>query len=67
MSYSKDFSFRHLEVWGLGAPPLTPQEKGERVGMSATSVLDGNAESKTMLKMAGRTIHSEGLRDSPPN
>ncbi|KAJ8955902.1 hypothetical protein NQ318_005450 [Aromia moschata] len=31
MSHTKEFSFRHLEVWGLGLPPLTPQEKGERV------------------------------------
>ncbi|KAF2892482.1 hypothetical protein ILUMI_13701 [Ignelater luminosus] len=61
MSYSKEFQYRHLEVWGLGAPPPTPQERGERVGMS---VLEGNQESKTMLKMAGRTIHSEGFRET---
>lgn len=67
MSYSKDFAFRHLEVWGLGAPPLTPQEKGERVSGTNASVLDGNAESKAMLKMAGRTMHSEGLREPSPN
>lgn len=64
MSHTKEFNYRHLEVWGLGAPPPTPQEKGERVGMS---VLDGNVESKALLKMSGRTIHSEGLREPSPN
>lgn len=63
MSHSKEFSYRHLEVWGLGQPPPTPQEKGERVGMS---VLDGNIESKTMLKMAGKQIHSDGYREQSP-
>ncbi|XP_071054421.1 MTOR-associated protein MEAK7 [Onthophagus taurus] len=65
MSHTKQFTYRHLEVWGLGSPPPTPQERGERVGMS---VLDGNVESKALLKMAGRQMHSEGVRDpTPPN
>ncbi|CAH1116496.1 unnamed protein product [Phaedon cochleariae] len=63
MSHSKDFSFRHLEVWGLGQPPPTPQEKGERTGMS---VLDGNTESKVMLELVGKKMHSEGLREQSP-
>ncbi|XP_065167245.1 MTOR-associated protein MEAK7 [Atheta coriaria] len=63
MSQTKEFQFRHLEVWGLGQPPPTPQERGERVpGMS---VLDGNPENKALLKMAGRTIYSEGLQEPP--
>ncbi|KAF7270287.1 MTOR-associated protein MEAK7 isoform X1 [Rhynchophorus ferrugineus] len=66
MSHTKEFHFRHLEVWGLGQPPPTPQERGERVIGKGGSILDGNAESKAMLKMAGKTIHSEGLRE-PPN
>ncbi|KAJ8928882.1 hypothetical protein NQ314_018488 [Rhamnusium bicolor] len=63
MSHTKEFSFRHLEVWGLGSPPPTPQEKGERVGMS---ILDGNVESKALLKMTGKTMHSEGIREPSP-
>ncbi|XP_060536321.1 MTOR-associated protein MEAK7 [Cylas formicarius] len=66
MSHSKEFHFRHLEVWGLGLPPPTPQERGERVTTKSGSVLDANVESKAMLKMAGKQIHSEGLRE-PPN
>lgn len=61
MSHTKEFQYRHLEVWALGPPPPTPQERGERVGMS---VLEGNAESKAMLKMAGKTMHSEGFRET---
>lgn len=64
MSHAKEFHYRHLEVWGLGSPPPTAQERGERVGMS---VLDGNQESKAMLQMAGRTLHSEGIHESKPN
>lgn len=61
MSHSKEFEYRHLEVWGLGQPPPTPQERGERV--AGSSVLDSNAESKAMLQMAGKTMHSEGYRE----
>lgn len=64
MSHAKDFTYRHLEVWGLGQPPPTPQEKGERVGMS---VLDKDLESKAMLKIAGKTMHSEGVREQSNN
>lgn len=61
MSHTKEFQYRHLEVWGLGLPPPTPQERGERVmGMS---VLDGNQESKAILEMAGKTMHSDGYRE----
>lgn len=34
MSHTKEFHFRHMEVWGLGQPPPTPQDKGERVMVS---------------------------------
>lgn len=64
LSSAKEFTFRHLEVWGLGQPPLTPQEKGERVqGGPGMSILDGNADHKAMLEMTGKTLHSEGLRE----
>lgn len=60
MSHSKEFHYRHLEVWGLGVPPPTPQERGER----SASVLDTNTESKAILEMAGKQMHSEGYRES---
>ncbi|KAI4466664.1 nucleolar protein 7/estrogen receptor coactivator-related [Holotrichia oblita] len=64
MSHTKNFQYRHLEVWGLGQPPPTAQERGERVGMS---VLDGNVEGKALLKMVGRQMHSEGIRETNPS
>ncbi|XP_066260653.1 MTOR-associated protein MEAK7 [Euwallacea similis] len=66
LSHTKEFHFRHMEVWGLGQPPPTPQEKGERMISKGGSVLDSNAENKAMLKMSGKVMHSEGLRE-PPN
>lgn len=60
MSHTKQFKYRHLEVWGLGSPPV--QEKSERA-----TVLDGNEESKAMLTLAGRRMHSEGIREPPNN
>lgn len=65
MSHSKQFQFRHLEVWGLGQPPPTPQEKGERV-QGGSSILDGNSESKAIIQMAGKTMHSDGIREPNP-
>ncbi|CAG9760271.1 unnamed protein product [Ceutorhynchus assimilis] len=67
LSHTKEFHFRHMEVWGLGQPPPTPQEKGERALGKGGSILDNNAESKAMLKMAGKTIHSEGIREPSDN
>ncbi|KAJ8951772.1 hypothetical protein NQ317_002168 [Molorchus minor] len=48
MSHLKEFTYRHLEVWGLGSPPLTPEERGERVNNS--SILDGNVEGKGFVE-----------------
>ncbi|CAG9834864.1 unnamed protein product [Diabrotica balteata] len=66
LSHAKEFTFRHMEVWGIGQPPPTPQEKGERITGAGMSVLDGNLESKAMLKMAGKTLHSEGIVEPQP-
>lgn len=60
MSHNKQFKYRHLEVWGLGNPPVL--EKSERA-----TVLDGHDESKAILNLAGRRMHSEGLREPPNN
>ncbi|EEB16004.1 conserved hypothetical protein [Pediculus humanus corporis] len=57
MSGSKNFEISHCEVWGVGPPPLSPSELGER------SVLDTNLDAKAILEMAGKTTYSEGLRE----
>lgn len=47
-------------MWGVGSPPLTAEELGER-----SSVLDRNAEAKAFLEMAGKKTYSDGLREDP--
>ncbi|KAM3955943.1 MTOR-associated protein MEAK7 [Aphomia sociella] len=61
---SKDptFRIRSLEVWGVGDKPVLDKEMDER----DVSVLDTNPEAKAILDMAGRTRHSEGIREPPP-
>ncbi|KAL0270646.1 UNVERIFIED_CONTAM: hypothetical protein PYX00_007991 [Menopon gallinae] len=59
MSGTKDFTVSHVEVWGVGPPPPTAAELGER------SVLDGNVEAQAILELAGKTKYSEGLREEP--
>lgn len=54
-----EFKIRSLEVWGVGDKPLTVKESGER----DTSVLDRNPDANAILEMAGKTRHSEGLRE----
>ncbi|KAF4525523.1 hypothetical protein B566_EDAN014909 [Ephemera danica] len=58
MSGNKEFEIAHLEVWGVGPPPKTPSELGER-----PSILDFDNEAKAVLAMAGKGGHSDGWRD----
>ncbi|XP_075985377.1 MTOR-associated protein MEAK7 isoform X2 [Anticarsia gemmatalis] len=62
LSKEPAFRIRSLEVWGVGDKPLTVKESDER----DLSVLDTNPEAKAILDMAGRTRHSEGIREPPP-
>ncbi|CAK1590917.1 unnamed protein product [Parnassius mnemosyne] len=62
LSKEPTFRIRSLEVWGVGDKPLTEKEKEDR----EVSVLDTNTEAKAILELAGRTRHSEGIREPPP-
>ncbi|XP_073962221.1 MTOR-associated protein MEAK7 isoform X1 [Choristoneura fumiferana] len=62
LSKEPKFRIRSLEVWGVGEKPLTVRDSDER----DVSVLDVNPEAKAILDMAGRTRHSEGIREPPP-
>uniref|UniRef100_A0A1B6C7T1 MTOR-associated protein MEAK7 n=1 Tax=Clastoptera arizonana TaxID=38151 RepID=A0A1B6C7T1_9HEMI len=62
LSAEPKFNIRHLEIWGVGDPPPTPEELGER---PTTSVLDKDPTVTQMLEMIGRKQHSKGLRESP--
>uniref|UniRef100_A0A1Q3F8M4 MTOR-associated protein MEAK7 n=1 Tax=Culex tarsalis TaxID=7177 RepID=A0A1Q3F8M4_CULTA len=62
MSATKKFTVRNVEVWGVGDKPVKENESEES---SVRSVLDGNADSKAMLKMSGREQYSDGYREEP--
>ncbi|CAH0597171.1 unnamed protein product [Chrysodeixis includens] len=62
LSKEPTYRIRSLEVWGVGDKPLTEKESDER----DLSVLDKSPEAKAILDMAGRTRHSEGIREPPP-
>ncbi|XP_045512841.1 MTOR-associated protein MEAK7 isoform X1 [Pieris brassicae] len=62
LSKEPHFRIRSIEVWGVGDKPSLEKDEDER----DTSILDTNPEAKAILDMAGRTRHSEGLREDPP-
>ncbi|XP_026728450.1 TLD domain-containing protein 1-like isoform X2 [Trichoplusia ni] len=62
LSKEPTYRIRSLEVWGVGDKPLIHKDSDER----DLSVLDTNPEAKAILDMAGRTRHSEGIREPPP-
>uniref|UniRef100_A0A2A4JD53 MTOR-associated protein MEAK7 n=1 Tax=Heliothis virescens TaxID=7102 RepID=A0A2A4JD53_HELVI len=62
LSKEPNFRIKSLEVWGVGDKPKAVKESDER----DVSVLDVNPEAKAILDMAGRTRHSEGIREPPP-
>ncbi|XP_055592677.1 MTOR-associated protein MEAK7 [Uranotaenia lowii] len=64
MSATKKFTVRNVEVWGVGEKPVKEDDELEPEH-SKTSVLDGNADSKAMLRMGGREQYSDGYRDEP--
>ncbi|XP_015115987.1 MTOR-associated protein MEAK7 isoform X2 [Diachasma alloeum] len=58
LSGKENFTIKHLEVWGVGSLPEI--EEGTR---DAKSVLDQDVTSRVMLELAGRKMHSDGLRE----
>ncbi|CAG9792910.1 unnamed protein product [Diatraea saccharalis] len=62
LSKEPTFHIRSLEVWGVGDKPELIKDEDER----DVSVLDTNPEAKAILELAGRTRHSEGIREPPP-
>ncbi|XP_034941458.1 MTOR-associated protein MEAK7 [Chelonus insularis] len=58
LSGKENFTIKHLEVWGIG--PLPEVEEGTR---DPRSILDQDPASQVMLELAGRKMHSEGLRN----
>lgn len=59
LSAQEDFRFEKMEVWAVGDASDSQQAK------SGKSILDVDPEAQTLLEVAGRTRHSQGLRDAP--
>lgn len=60
LSAKENFKIKHMEVWGVGPVP----EIDDNIrGGSGKSVLDQDNAAKVMLELAGRKMHSDGLRD----
>ncbi|XP_035916228.1 MTOR-associated protein MEAK7 [Anopheles stephensi] len=64
LSATKKFNIRNVEVWGVGDKPVK-EDEAEDEKSGARSVLDGNADSKAILKMSGREQYSDGYREEP--
>ncbi|XP_029910348.1 MTOR-associated protein MEAK7 [Myripristis murdjan] len=60
LSGDEDFTLDSMEVWWVGKPP-EPVEGEEGVGKR--SILDVDPEVQAMMEMAGKTLHSQGLRE----
>lgn len=61
LSKRKQFKIRNMEVWAVGDLPVKDEdEEGEG---QKRSVLDGNLEDRAMLEIAGKKMHSDGLRE----
>ncbi|XP_034391742.1 MTOR-associated protein MEAK7 isoform X2 [Cyclopterus lumpus] len=60
LSGEEDFTLDSVEVWAVGKPP--EPEEGEE-GAGKKSILDADPEVQAMLEMAGKTLHSQGLRE----
>ncbi|XP_056455066.1 MTOR-associated protein MEAK7 isoform X1 [Gadus chalcogrammus] len=60
LSADEEFTLDYAEVWAVGKPPAP--EEGEE-GRGKRSVLDMDPEVQAMMEMAGKTLHSQGLRE----
>ncbi|KAM3608918.1 uncharacterized protein V6R79_006770 [Siganus canaliculatus] len=60
LSGEEDFTLHSMEVWAVGKPP--EPEEGEE-GEGKRSILDVDPEVQAMMEMAGKTLHSQGLRE----
>ncbi|XP_030556702.1 MTOR-associated protein MEAK7 [Drosophila novamexicana] len=61
LSKRKQFKIRNLEVWAVGDLPVKDEDEGG--DGQKRSVLDSNLEDRAMLEIAGKQMHSDGLRE----
>ncbi|XP_064541911.1 MTOR-associated protein MEAK7 [Drosophila montana] len=61
LSKRKQFKIRNMEVWAVGDLPVKEDDEGG--DGQKRSVLDSNLEDRAMLEIAGKQMHSDGLRE----
>ncbi|XP_070763196.1 MTOR-associated protein MEAK7 [Enoplosus armatus] len=61
LSGEEDFTVDSMEVWAVGKP--SEPEVGSEEGEGKKSILDVDPEVQAMMEMAGKTLHSQGLRE----
>ncbi|KAL2093072.1 hypothetical protein ACEWY4_010384 [Coilia grayii] len=57
LSADEDFKLDAMEVWAVSEPPEQDPDEKKR------SILDADPEVQAMMEMAGKTLHSQGLRE----
>lgn len=65
LSHDEEFSFTALEVWAVG-PAVDGSAGAASAGTATVSVLDRDPTAVALLEMAGRTMHSRGVRSHRP-
>eukprot|EP00731_Ephydatia_muelleri_P026055 Em0018g155a len=58
LSHQDEFHIDVLEVWGVGEPVIPEAEEG-----GEASILDKDKGATAILELAGKTRHSQGLRE----
>uniref|UniRef100_A0A1B6IP57 MTOR-associated protein MEAK7 n=1 Tax=Homalodisca liturata TaxID=320908 RepID=A0A1B6IP57_9HEMI len=67
LTNKKKFRISKMEAWGVGEPPPTPHERGERDSRAGTTVLERESVHTHLLEMAGRKMYSKGIGRDIPN
>jgi hypothetical protein len=62
LASSSDYEIDAVEVWAVGPP----KEDDGSAPTGKGSILDRDKQAQALLDMAGKTRHSEALREPPP-
>lgn len=63
LSKRKQFKIRNMEVWAVGDLPVKDEDEEGAGDGQKRSILDSNLEDRAMLEIAGKKMHSDGLRE----
>ncbi|TKR93230.1 hypothetical protein L596_007726 [Steinernema carpocapsae] len=62
---SNEFRPKRIEIWRTGEKPTVKKydENGDEIVVTEKSVIDQDPGAKAILELAGRKLHSEGVRE----